>query len=53
MPEIKFTDNSTTAQSIQTTIERLWLSYYNDSLFCNGVITEEQHNKMNLKIKNR
>ena len=37
----------------QAVLEQLWLTYYNDTLFAKGLITEEQRNKMRLKIKNR
>lgn len=36
-----------------TVIESLWLSYYNDTLYANGIITEEERNKMRVLIKNR
>ena len=37
----------------QSRMEQLWLSYYNDTLYKQGVITEEQRNKMRIKIKSR
>lgn len=37
----------------QAIIEQLWLTYYNDTLFAKGLITEEQRNKMRIKIKSR
>lgn len=40
-------------QEIQTVIQQLWLTYYNDTLFAQGLITEEQRNRMRLRIKNR
>ena len=42
-----------TEQKNQAVIERLWLTYYNDTLFAKGLITEEQRNKMRIKIRNR
>ena len=42
-----------TEQKKQTVIEQLWLTYYNDTLFAKGLITEEQRNKMRLMIKSR
>lgn len=33
--------------------EQLWLTYFNDTLYAKGIITEEQRNKMRIKIKNR
>ena len=32
-----------TAQKKQAVIEQLWLTYYNDTLFAKGLITEEQN----------
>lgn len=40
-------------QEIQTVIQQLWLTYFNDTLFVKGLITEEQRNRMRLGIKNR
>ena len=40
-------------QEIQTVIQQLWLTYFNDTLFAKGLITEEQRNRMRLRIKNR
>ncbi len=37
----------------QMIIEQLWLTYYNDTLFSKGIITEEQRNRMRLMIKSR
>lgn len=34
-------------------LEQLWLTYFNDTLYAKGLITEEQRNKMRIKIKNR
>lgn len=33
--------------------EQLWLSYFNDTLYEKGLITEDQRNKMRVKIKCR
>lgn len=33
--------------------EQLWLRYFNDSLLEKGVITKEEHQKMNARIVNR
>ncbi len=33
--------------------EQLWLTYFNDTLFAEGVITEDERNKMRLRIKAR
>ena len=40
-------------QKKQTVMEQLWLTYYNDTLFAKGMITEEQRNKMRVMIKSR
>ena len=40
-------------QKKQAVIEQLWLTYYNDTLFAKGMITEEQRNKMRVMIKSR
>jgi hypothetical protein len=37
----------------QSTLERLWLTYFNDTLFAQGIITEVEHNKMRVRINNR
>ncbi len=37
----------------QAVLEQLWLTYYNDTLFALGVITEDEYNKMRVKIKVR
>ncbi len=34
-------------------LEYLWLTYYNDTLYAKGVITEQERNKMRLLIKKR
>jgi hypothetical protein len=33
--------------------EQLWLRYFNDSLLEKGIITKEEHRKMNSRIVNR
>ena len=38
-------------QKKQAVIEQLWLTYYNDTLFAKGVITEDQRNKLRVMIK--
>ena len=42
-----------TELEIQAVIRQLWLTYYNDTLFAQGLITEDQRNRMRLRIKNR
>ena len=34
-------------------MDELWLTYFNDSLYKNGVITKDEHNRMRVIIKNR
>ena len=34
-------------------LEKLWLTYYNDTLYEKGVITEDERNRMRVRIKNR
>jgi len=53
MAEIKEMKTGMTDQKKQAVIEQLWLTYYNDTLFAKGLITEEQRNKMRLMIKSR
>ena len=40
-------------QNVQSVIEQLWLTYYNDTLYQKGLITEDERNKMRIKIKSR
>lgn len=42
-----------TAQKKQAVIEQLWLTYFNDTLYAKGLITEEQRNAMRLTIRSR
>ena len=37
----------------QMILEQLWLTYYNDTLYANGVITEEERSRMRVRIRNR
>lgn len=53
MAEIKEMKTGMTDQKKQAVIEQLWLTYYNDTLFAKGLITEEQRNKMRVMIKSR
>ena len=53
MAETKEMKSGMTDQKKQAVIEQLWLSYYNDTLFAKGIITEQQRNKMCLMIKRR
>ena len=53
MAEIKEMKPVMTEQKKQAVIEQLWLTYYNDTLFAKGLITEEQRNKMRLMIRSR
>lgn len=40
-------------QKKQAVTEQLWLTYYNDTLFAKGLITEEQRNRLRLMIQHR
>lgn len=42
-----------TEQKKQAVMEQLWLTYYNDTLYAKGLITEEQRNKMRIRIRSR
>jgi hypothetical protein len=53
MIENKKPNSTMTEQQKQRIIEGLWLTYYNDTLYAKGVITEEARNKMRLRIKAR
>lgn len=53
MGEIKPHAYSICASKKQAVIEQLWLTYYNDTLFAKGLITEEQRNRMRLSIRHR
>ena len=53
MAEIKEMKQGMNEQKKQAVMEQLWLTYYNDTLFAKGLITEEQRNKMRLTIKSR
>ena len=53
MAENKEMKQSMNEQKKQAVIEQLWLTYYNDTLFAKGLITEDQRNRMRLIIKSR
>ena len=53
MAEIEEMKPGMTEQKKQAVIDLLWRTYYNDTLFAKGLITEEQRNKMRLMIKIR
>ena len=53
MAETREMKQSMNEQKKQAVIEQLWLTYYNDTLFAKGMITEDQRNKMRLMIKSR
>lgn len=53
MAETKEMKTDMTEQKKQAVIEQLWLTYYNDTLFAKGLITEDQRNRMRLMIKSR
>lgn len=37
----------------QAVYERLWLTYFNDTLYAQGIITQTEHDKMRVKINTR
>ena len=37
----------------KSVIEQLWLNYYNETLYSKGLITEDERNKMKVKIMSR
>lgn len=53
MSEIKKIKPVMSEQKKLAVIEQLWLIYYNDTLFEKGMITQEQHQRMQLMIKSR
>ncbi len=52
MAAISDSKNLASVQQVAA-IEQLWLTYYNDTLFSKGLITEEQRNRIRVMIKNR
>lgn len=44
---------SMTEQKKESVLQKLWLTYYNDTLYEKGLITEAQRNKMRVMIKSR
>lgn len=53
MAETKEMKADMTEQKKQAVMEQLWLTYYNDTLFAKGLITEQQRNQMRVRIKSR
>ena len=45
--------NEITEQKKKSVLEKLWLTYYNDTLYEQSLITEAQRNKMRVMIKSR
>ena len=37
-------------REIRSTLERLWLTYYNNELFKGGVISRDEYNQMRARI---
>ena len=42
-----------TQKNAQNIYEQLWLTYFNDVLYAKGLITEDQRNKLRIRIKTR
>ena len=53
MVENKGTQNSMTELEKECVLQKLWLTYYNDTLYEKGLITEAERNKMRVRIINR
>ena len=53
MAENKEPKKTMTEQKKQSVLEKLWLTYYNDTLYEKGVITEDERNRMRVQIKTR
>lgn len=47
------THSEISQQRQRSMMEQLWLTYYNDTLYEKGIITEDERNKMRIKIKSR
>ena len=50
MPETK---KNWTASEKQNVIDKLWLNYFNDTLFDKGLISEDDRNRMRNRINQR
>ena len=50
MPETK---KNWTASEKQNVIDKLWLNYFNDTLFAKGLISETDRNRMRNRINQR
>lgn len=37
----------------EATMQKLWLTYYNETLYAKGIISEAERNRMKLKINLR
>lgn len=53
MAENKEMKPGMTEEKKQSVLDQLWLTYYNDTLYAKGLITEQERNKMRVKIRNR
>ena len=53
MAEKETKKKAMTEQKKESVLEKLWLTYYNDTLYEKGLITEQQRNKMRVMIKTR
>ena len=47
------THSEISQQRRRSIMEQLWLTYYTDTLYEKGIITEDERNKMRIKIKSR
>jgi hypothetical protein len=53
MEEKETKKNKMTEQKKESVLQKLWLTYYNDTLYERGLITEDERNKMRVMIKTR
>ena len=45
--------NLTNEQRRRAVVEKMWLSYFNNTLLEKGVITQDQHRKIQVRINSR
>jgi hypothetical protein len=53
MTESRKSERWTDGQRRQRVLESLWLTYYNDVLYAEGLISEKERNRMRLRIRAR
>ena len=45
--------NLSNEQRRKSVVEKMWLNYYNNSLLEKGMITQDQHRRMQVQINSR